>query len=61
VGVPAASSIIDRRFLTFVTDLLLCSRCLKSGIRTRVRQVISPRHRPHALCGDCRRRGAALR
>jgi hypothetical protein len=49
-----ASAEIDRRFLTFVTDLLLCSRCLKHGVRTPVRQVISPRHRPRPLCRDCR-------
>jgi len=41
-----ASAEIDRRFLSFVTDLLLCSRCLRQGLRTRVRQPISHRHRP---------------
>jgi hypothetical protein len=49
-----ASAEIDRRFLSFVTDLVLCSRCLRRGVRTRVRQPISPRHRPLALCRECR-------
>jgi hypothetical protein len=48
-----ASAEIDRRFLSFVTELLLCSRCLRHGVRTRVRQVISPHHRPRALCDRC--------
>jgi hypothetical protein len=30
---------VDRRFLRFVTDLLLCSRCLRRGVRTPVRQA----------------------
>jgi hypothetical protein len=45
---------VDRRFLTYFSDLLLCSRCLRRGIRTPVRQVISPRHRPRSLCRNCR-------
>jgi hypothetical protein len=49
-----ASADIDRRFLSFVTDLLLCSRCLRHGVRTRLRQPISHRHRPLTLCRDCR-------
>jgi hypothetical protein len=50
---------VDRAFLSFVSDLLLCSRCLRAGVRTPVRQVISHRHRPQSLCRDCR--GAATR
>jgi hypothetical protein len=53
-----ASAVVDRRFLDLVTDLLLCSRCLCRGRRTPVRQPISPRHRPLALCRDCRSRDA---
>jgi len=49
-----ASAEIDRRFLTFVTDLLLCSRCLRHGVRTPVPQPISHRHRLLSLCRDCR-------
>jgi hypothetical protein len=50
------SAEIDRRFLSFVTDLLLCSRCLRHGVRTRVPQPLSPRHRALTLCRDCRAR-----
>jgi hypothetical protein len=57
----ASTAVVDRRFLTFVTELLLCSRCLQSGIRTPVRQVISPHHRPRALCSRCRRHNASGR
>jgi hypothetical protein len=44
---------VDLTFLCFLTDLLLCSRCLRRGLRRRVSQAISPRHRPRSLCRDC--------
>jgi len=44
---------IDRRFLSFVTDLVLCSHCFRHGLRTPIRQPISHRHRPRTLCRDC--------
>jgi len=53
-----AATNVDQRFLTYFSDLLLCSRCLRLGLRTPVRQVISPRHRPQTLCRDCRCTGA---
>jgi hypothetical protein len=56
-----ASAEIDRRFLSFITDLVLCSRCFRRGVRTRVRQPISPRHRPLAMCRSCRAREHAAR
>ena len=36
-----ASRTVSRRFLAHFSELLLCSRCLRHGIRTPVRQVIS--------------------
>jgi hypothetical protein len=45
---------VDRHFLAHLSDLLLCSRCLRHGVRTPIRQVISARHRPRTLCRDCR-------
>jgi hypothetical protein len=45
---------VDYRFMAHVSELLLCSRCLRNGIRARVRQVISRRHRPEPLCPTCR-------
>jgi hypothetical protein len=44
----------DYRLMQYATDLLLCSRCLRSGVRTRVQQLISSRHRPRTLCRACR-------
>jgi hypothetical protein len=55
-GNAQAPASVNRRFLGFLTDLLLCSRCLRAGVRRPVPQAISPRHRPLALCGDCRER-----
>jgi hypothetical protein len=52
---------IDRRFLAFRTDLILCSRCLRAGARTPIPQVISHRHRPVTLCRDCRALALAAR
>jgi len=54
-----ASAEIDRRFLHFLTELLLCSRCLRNGVRTAVPQVISRHHRPRAMCRRCRTAAAA--
>jgi hypothetical protein len=39
-----------RRF----SDQLLCSRCLRRGVKSRVAQIISERHRPQSLCAACR-------
>lgn len=38
------------------TGLILCSACLRLGVRTPVPQVISHRHRPRSLCPACRER-----
>ena len=35
------------------TDLLICSRCFKRHVRQPVRQLLSTRHRPLALCNAC--------
>jgi hypothetical protein len=45
---------VDQGLLTRRTDQLLCSRCLKTGIRRRVVQIISARHRLQSLCRSCR-------
>jgi hypothetical protein len=49
-GISAA---IDLGLLSRLTDLLLCSRCLRLGRRTPVPQVVSRRHRPRTLCPAC--------
>jgi hypothetical protein len=43
----------DYRLLRYSTDLLLCSRCLRSGLRTHIRQLISSHHKPRSLCRRC--------
>lgn len=48
------SAKIDLGLLSRLTDLLLCSRCLRQGRRTPVPQVLSRRHRPRSLCSACR-------
>ena len=45
---------VDLGLLSRLSDLILCSRCLRRGRRTRVAQVISHRHRPRSLCAACR-------
>jgi hypothetical protein len=47
---------IDFNLLRRLSHLLLCSGCLRVGIRTPVPQVISPRHAPRSLCPACRAR-----
>jgi len=42
--------------LNSLSDQLLCSGCLRQGVRTRIVQVISARHRLRALCRDCQSR-----
>lgn len=53
-----AATNVDQRFLSYFSGLLLCSRCLRSGVRTPLPQIISPRHKPRSLCRDCRAAGA---
>jgi hypothetical protein len=45
--------------LNRLSDQLLCSGCLRRGIRRRIVQVISGRHRLRSLCPDCRMRVSA--
>jgi hypothetical protein len=53
---------VDFGLLDRLSQLLLCGRCLRKGLKTPVTQVISHRHRPRTLCRDCRREvGPGLR
>jgi hypothetical protein len=38
------------------TELLICSRCFSHKVRRPVRQVMSSRHQPLALCHNCSRK-----
>jgi hypothetical protein len=48
---PAAK--VDYSLLERFTELLICSGCFKKHVRQPVRQLVSGRHRPLALCSDC--------
>lgn len=52
---------VDYSLLRWRSDQLLCSRCLRAGIRKRIVQLLSPRHRPRSLCTDCRAGESALK
>ena len=44
---------VDYSLLERFTELLICSCCFKKHVRQPVRQLVSGRHRPLALCGKC--------
>jgi len=50
---PTSTATLEFGLLERLTDQLVCSRCLKSGKRRPVTQVVSNRHRPRTLCHAC--------
>jgi len=44
---------VDYSLLERFTELLICSRCFRKHMRQPVRQLVSGRHRPIALCQEC--------
>lgn len=44
---------VNYRLLGLLSDLVICSRCLRNGTVTPVPQVISERHKPRTLCRRC--------
>lgn len=44
---------VDYRLLSMLSDLVLCSRCLRAGRTTPVPQILSERHTPRTLCAGC--------
>ncbi len=54
-----ARSNIDYRLLDRLSNLVICSRCLRNGIVTPVPQVISDRHSLTLECRRCRQENAA--
>ncbi|MDP7041564.1 MAG: hypothetical protein QGF91_02825 [Gammaproteobacteria bacterium] len=44
---------VSYKLLDRFTDLLICSRCFRRHVRQPVRQLLSTRHRPLALCNEC--------
>lgn len=52
--IHADTAALELGLLERLSALIVCSCCLRHGLRTPVPQVISPRHRPRTLCPDCR-------
>jgi hypothetical protein len=48
-----AASNVDYRLLGFLSDLVICSSCLRAGRITPVPQILSERHTPRSLCNGC--------
>ena len=44
---------VDYSLLERFTELLICSGCFKKHEHQPVRQLVSGRHRPLALCPEC--------
>jgi hypothetical protein len=49
----ATGAKVEYGLLARLTEMILCSGCLRRGRRTAVPQVISRRHRPRTLCPAC--------
>lgn len=45
---------ISYRLLNRLSNLVICSRCLRSGVVTPVPQIISGRHSLTNECAECR-------
>lgn len=49
----AANTNVDYRLLGLMSDLVICSACLRQGKVTPVPQIVSPRHTPRSRCAAC--------
>ncbi len=47
---------VDYRLLNNLSNLVICSQCLRSGKVTPIPQVITKKRRPRNLCPSCRER-----
>jgi hypothetical protein len=47
---------VSYRLLNRLSNLVICSRCLRSGVVTPVPQIISGRHSLTNECAECRAR-----
>ncbi len=48
-----ADNNVDYRLLGLLSDLVICSSCLRQGRVTPVPQIVSHRHTPRSLCTGC--------
>ena len=44
---------VDYRLLGLMSDLVICSSCLRQGRVTPVPQIVSHRHKLRSLCRAC--------
>ena len=51
-----AKNNVDYRLLNNLSNLVICSQCLRSGKVTPIPQVITKKRRPRNLCPSCRER-----
>ena len=57
---PGQVTKVDYRLLECRSEDLLCSRCLRRGIRRPVPQLLSRHHRPRSLCPACAREAGRI-
>jgi hypothetical protein len=55
MSTPIGSPNVDYRLLGLMSELVICSSCLRQGKVTPVPQIVSPRHTPRSLCANCAR------
>lgn len=58
IATDLARDNVDYRLLNRLSNLVICSSCLRRGKVTPVPQVISDRHSLTNVCPDCRHRDA---
>ena len=51
--IAEAQSNVDYRLLGLLSDLVICSKCLRAGRVTPVPQILSELHTPRSLCSAC--------
>jgi hypothetical protein len=57
MSTTTASDNVDYRLLGLMSDLVICSSCLRQGRVTPVPQIVSHRHTPRSQCAGCAQPG----
>jgi len=53
MSAATARNNVDYRLIGLMSDLVICSSCLRQGRVTPVPQIVSHRHTPRSLCAAC--------
>ena len=53
MAAATARNNVDYRLIGLMSDLVICSSCLRQGRVTPVPQIVSHRHTPRSLCAGC--------